>query len=256
MKRILILSILFATSFINAQETATDFTINDCSGNSHNLFSKLDNGKIIVIGRTMPCGSCSGPLIAAHNAVLNFAVSNPGVVELWIADDYGNNSCTTIEGWCTNNGINYAKYFSSADISMLDYGTTGMPKLVVLGCSSHKVYLNKNDYFTGAQVTAAINAALADLSNNCESSGVSEMELDNFEVYPNPSKDKLVCNLINGNYSNATIELTDLSGNILYSKTNVGGEETIDVEGMENGVYFLSVNKEGMQKTKKVIIQH
>ena len=54
-----------------------------------------------------------------------------------------------------------APTFSSSSISMSDYGSSGMPKVVVLGNANHSVFYNENDdkiTFNGVQ--NAINNAL------------------------------------------------------------------------------------------------
>ena len=50
---LLSLSILFAVA-IFSQEYATDFTVEDCDGVTHNLFSILDEGKVVVMVWVMP----------------------------------------------------------------------------------------------------------------------------------------------------------------------------------------------------------
>ncbi len=55
MKRLILLSfsILFAVA-VFSQTIATDFSVDDCNGNFVNLFSELDEGKVVVIAWVMP----------------------------------------------------------------------------------------------------------------------------------------------------------------------------------------------------------
>ena len=46
--------ILFLISVVSYSQVSTDFTSNDCGGISHNLYSHLDNGHVVVICWVMP----------------------------------------------------------------------------------------------------------------------------------------------------------------------------------------------------------
>lgn len=50
---LLSLSILFSVLTFS-QTTATDFTVNDCNDVTTNLFTQLDEGKVVVIAWVMP----------------------------------------------------------------------------------------------------------------------------------------------------------------------------------------------------------
>ncbi|GAB5418254.1 MAG: hypothetical protein Crog4KO_16410 [Crocinitomicaceae bacterium] len=256
---LLITSCLLLAYTASSQTNATDATVTDCGGTTYNLFDELDAGKIIVIGWTMPCFTCAGPLLEAHNSVMNFAVSNPGMVEYWVTDDYANSTCSSIENWCVNNGINNAKYFSSSELNMNHYGENGMPKVVVLGCTDHKVYYNVNDNPTGAGVTAAIDEALNDLSNGCQSVGTEELSESIFEItcYPNPTSAVLNIELSTEVSEELEVSITGLNGNLLSQTTiavNSSHEEDfqLDVSGLANGIYFLNVRTSTSTITKKI----
>jgi Leucine-rich repeat (LRR) protein len=161
MKKLLL--ILLALPMIGlAQTTATDFTTNDCDGITHNLFDSLDAGNVIVIAWVMPCGGCITPSLAAYDAAQTFAISHPGIVDFYLVDDYANTSCASLVNWGNSNSMPLNTAFSSSAISMSDYGSAGMPKVVVLGGSSHSVYYNVNNNQINLNgVQTAINNALA-----------------------------------------------------------------------------------------------
>ena len=127
------------------QITATDFTTNDCNGVNHNLFDSLDAGNVIVISWVMPDIVSATYSAPAYNAVQSFSTSHPGRVHFYIADDYANTTCANLINFGNYFNMPNSTFFSSADISMSDYGTNGMPKVVVLGGDSHTVYYNQND---------------------------------------------------------------------------------------------------------------
>src|SRR6187455_3648496 len=161
MKKVLtFLVMLIGLGSLQAQ-TATNFTCNDCSGVSHDLFTELDAGKVIVLIWVMPCGACSGPSATCYNTVDAYQASNPGRVFLYMADDVANSSCASINNWANGNGAPqnaYSLRFSNADIDMSDYGSAGMPKIVVLGGTSHTVFYNVNNAVNATALQSAIDA--------------------------------------------------------------------------------------------------
>lgn len=253
----LFIATLFVSSISFGQTTATDVTVTDCEGGTVNLFTELDAGKIIVIGWTMPCASCAVPLLAVHNEVLNYAISNPGIVEFWLTDDYANTGCNTIQNWCTTNGITTAKYFSTSDLDMMDYGSNGMPKVVVLGCSSHNVYYNVNNSPTAQGAGAAIDAALADIAISC-TTGIGEVDDSEMLVscFPNPATSVLNVSIELLNAQNAVVEVVGLNGEVysqvsLENLTASKNEIQINTEKLSAGLYFLKVSSNDVVRVEK-----
>ena len=295
MKKILLINALvcFSVGIIFAQTTATDFTTNDCNGISHQLFTDLDAGNVIVIGWVMPCGPCATYTIPAYSAVQSFSASHPGRVHFYLVDDFANTACGTLVNWGNTNNMPLNTTFSSADINMLDYGTTGMPKVVVLGGDSHLIYYNENNSqptFNGVQ-TAITNALTlrswdCDGQGNCSEPGTGTGQFgalafcqsncvvtptwdydgqgNEFEIlsYPNP-----VNNVLNVSYSNikSTIinfTIVDVLGKVVLSIEDNSSYSTerlsksINVSTLENGNYFLKISSEGIVKSMPFVVSH
>ena len=143
-------AMVIAATCAIAQTNATNWTAPDCNSTSHTLFNELDNGKIIVFAWVMPCGSCVGPSTTAYNVVQSFATSNPGQVLFYLADDLGDASCSTLTSWINSNSIgntaNMTIFSNSGNvISEANFGGTGMPHIVVMGGTDHKIYFNKKN---------------------------------------------------------------------------------------------------------------
>lgn len=80
--------------------------------------------------------------------------------------------------------------------------------------------------------------------------GVNEMDAVEFTVYPNPATNMLT---INGDLSeNAMATILDQSGRIIRSSA-VSNGTTIDISSLENGVYFVRINDNGMTTTKSIV---
>ena len=261
MKKILLINTLvcFSVGIVFAQTTATDFTTDDCNGVTHNLFDSLDAGNVIVIGWVMPCGPCATYTLPAYSAVQSFATSHPGRVHFYLADDYANTACATLINWGNTNNMPNSTFFSSAAINMLDYGQTGMPKVVVLGNASHTIYYNENDAqptFIGVQ-TAITNALSAPL-------GIEQSVSNKFEIssYPNP-----VNNVLNVSYANIksgviNFTIVDLLGKVVLetqgnpSYSAGASIKSINVSTLNNGNYLLKISTESFVESIPFVVSN
>lgn len=247
------MSINFATA-----QTATNFNCSDCSSTNHDLFTELNSGQVIVIAWVMPCGACISGALAGQTACQSFSTSNPGMVSFYCADDVANTSCTTLSSWCTTNGITAATKFSNSAVNMSNYGTSGMPKVVVLGGASHTVYYNQNGgAITQSGIQNAISTALA-----ANVTGVKETESGAFasaNIYPNPSNtsSSLSCNL--SKESKVKIEIQNVLGQKISEVFNGDlkkGENTININTTElgSGNYFVNISDGNSSKKIKMIV--
>ena len=258
-KQITYIFIVLLTSIQVAfsQTTATNFTVNDCSGVQHDLFTELESGKIIVITWVMPCGACLSSALTGYNEVENANLTNPGKVLYYLVDDYANTSCSSLKSWGTNNGMVNFTAFSNAAVDMADYGDAGMPKMVILAGNTHKIYYNVNDFMIDSHaVQDAINLALADLALGLES---NDKNASNFEIFPNPSNGALKIKMdhaLNGDY---TFYIKDILGQIKMTETNkvvsMNQEINVDLGTLSSGKYFLHYidNKESKLISFEVI---
>jgi len=233
----IIIVILTTLGFAYAQTTATDFTTNDCNGTSHTLFDELDNEKVIVIAWVMPCAPCATYAGYASDAVQSFTTSHPGRVKYYLADDFGNTTCSYLTGWAANYNLITDANFSDALLDMSDYGTDGMPKVVVIGKNTHTIYYNQNDNkINQIGIENAITLALAPLV------GIDEQSENNLNLtaYPNPTN-----GIINVEYTSETPVQFDvinmLGENVFSQKTNNTKNTTIDVSNLNKGLYFLQM---------------
>jgi hypothetical protein len=261
MKKILLINVLvcFSVGIIFAQTTATDFTTNDCNGVTHSLFNDLDAGNVIVIGWVMPCGPCATYTIPAYSAVQSFAASHPGRVHFYLVDDYANTACGTLVNWGNSNNMSLNTTFSSADISMSDYGTNGMPKVVVLGGTDHTIYYNQNDShitFPGTQsaISDALSAPL----------GIEQSVSNKFEIstYPNPVNNVLNISYIKNQSSLINFTIVDVLGKVVLKAEDNSSSSTekliksINVSTLNNGNYFLKISSESVVESMPFVVSH
>jgi hypothetical protein len=259
MKKIL-LALTIASMSINfaSAQTATNFNCNDCSSTNHDLFTELNSGQIIVIAWVMPCGACISGALAGQTACQSFSTSNPGMVSFYCADDVANTSCTTLSSWCTTNGITSATKFSNSAVNMSNYGTSGMPKVVVLGGASHTVYYNQNGgAVTQSGIQNAIASALA--ANVTAINETKNTVFTSANIFPNPSNtaSSLVFSLFKD--SKVNIEVLNQLGQKVSEVFNGNlskGENTIKINTSElsNGNYFVNISDGDSSKKIKFIV--
>ncbi len=75
---------------------------------------------------------------------------------------------------------------------------------------------------------------------------MQENELSKTTIYPNPANDNFILNI----EGNIQVTITDLNGRIVKQTDN---EKLIDIEDLNTGLYFVTIKKDGISETKKLI---
>lgn len=253
MKTIQLLAcLLFISLFAHAQ--AVDFTATDCNSVSHNLFTELNAGKVVVIVWVMPCATCIAPALSAQTEVQNFQASHPGKVLYYLVDDYANTTCSTLQSWATTNGITTSNIFSDAAIDQSSYGSAGMPKIVVLGNPSHTVYFTQNNGLNVTNFNAAINAALNPTGLDEETKATTEVSL-----YPNPASDQLHLDYTITTPGDLDIDIYDIRGEKVHSIPQhhmLAGTHTLTIPtaSFRKGLYMVRIGNGSRVQTRTVMI--
>lgn len=255
MKKIYTL-ILSALMLFGRSQTATNFNANDCNSINHDLFTELNSGKVIVLCWVMPCSACISAALSAFTQVQSYQSTYPNKVLYYLVDDYANTNCSSLTSWASANGIVPHAAFSNAAISMNDYGGAGMPKVVVLGGSSHTVFDNQNNTLNVTQFNTAINQAIV-----ASSIGINEINSskNNFSVYPNPSNgDRINLSYTLNEGSQILIEIYNVLGakvkEITNEYQNSGKHEFSFDSGLKNGTYLLKFSDGKTTHTSKLVI--
>ena len=259
-KFIITCSFLFGILSTGAQTVATNFNCNDCAGNNHDLFTELNSNKVVILTWVMPCTTCSLAGVMAQEAKESFSVSNPGQVFHYIADDYGNSNCTSLSNWCNSNGLaSRDAVFSNSIISMSDYGLDGMPKIVIVGGPSHKVYYNENNNpsFNKQNMINAISTALGEMAASVQT---NELNISNLKFYPNPSQEMLELNFETQKNQELKISVYNILGKVVKTenhKTSKGNVRIkMNTQDLNDGAYFVQIESENNKVQFKIIVAH
>ncbi len=82
--------------------------------------------------------------------------------------------------------------------------------------------------------------------------GVNAFASDTFEYYPNPTSDIVTFNLKNTSTAIETIEVMDVLGKTLFTKTYNYSNASIDLSNLSKGMYLVKVKAAGQEKTVKI----
>lgn len=95
--------------------------------------------------------------------------------------------------------------------------------------------------------------------NSCDLSTASTNRVKSalaFNLYPNPATSSTVVKFNNERSLNTTVNLMDLQGRIINSEITNANEATVNLSGIQTGVYLIQVSTEnGASSTKKLIVQ-
>lgn len=183
-KLILLKALLFYALFISGQ-TATNFICKDCNGVEHELFAELDAGKVIVIDWVMPCGPCAGPTLTAYNIVQSYQSTHPGKVHMYVCDDFADTPCIALASWLSGIGVTNVTLFSNPAINMMDYGSYGMPKIVIVAGPARQVFYNANFSINPQQFIQALEQAI--IASSVSTGDLSFVDESYLRILPNPS---------------------------------------------------------------------
>jgi hypothetical protein len=86
--------------------------------------------------------------------------------------------------------------------------------------------------------------------------GTTEYTIDNIQLYPNPTNGELNIQISNQLISDKLqINIYDISGKIIHSTTVSNNKINLDVNHLENGVYFLQINIDDKKYLKERFIK-
>ena len=84
-------------------------------------------------------------------------------------------------------------------------------------------------------------------------STISQINTDEIKLFPNPAND--ILNIQTSFTEFYSIDILDVSGNLIYTNTNLSNNAQIDVSNLSNGMYFVKIkNNNLVLKTEKFCI--
>lgn len=256
---LLSIALMFVITISKAQ-TAMQFSGVDCNNNPVDLFADLDAGKAVILHFYMPsCGSCPPPaqkILAMANKI---NAMHPGMVKGYAFPFQNSTTCTYSSSWVSSNSLStlYAPMDSGAT-QVAYYGGFGMPTVVLLGGTDHRVMFSTQSFSTSD--TTIMRDSILNLLNG--STGIDGLTntVFSFSVFPNPANDNVSINLDLKDTSNLLIDVTDIAGKqvAIISEEKQSGIVTkqFSTSVLPNGSYFVRVQVNGKTTTQKLTINH
>ena len=102
------------------------------------------------------------------------------------------------------------------------------------------IFETNGSYSSGARGGFSSNGTL-----NIDDNNVSKLA-----IYPNPASD--ILNIQNAESS--TIQIFDITGKLLISRSNISNNAQIDVASLTTGTYFVKIANGNKFQTQKLII--
>lgn len=93
--------------------------------------------------------------------------------------------------------------------------------------------------------------AQTSFSENCSILGIGDFEMDNFNVYPNPSEGNVYIYIS----EKATYQLVNLTGQVKKQGKLVNGLNHLNLMGYNKSMYFITIKTAYAIHTEKVLLK-
>ncbi|MCK4921676.1 MAG: T9SS type A sorting domain-containing protein [Bacteroidales bacterium] len=86
--------------------------------------------------------------------------------------------------------------------------------------------------------------------------GINQFDNSSIRIYPNPAKSNLFVEFDNGINSSARLQIVDMTGKVVYNKLHFDAKANINLENLENGIYFMSIEIDNQISVYKISKMH
>ena len=190
-------------------------------------------------------------IIPASNIALQKPTSNSVKIDWTASTDNSVTGYNIYFSTSLNDGFNFLAKVSSStttftDLNLLDAHYYFMVRAIKPEISFSGTYTNQSIGIFD-KITVGNPAAINDVEVNDEK----------ILVYPNPAKDFVSIVIENGLFENASVELLDIFGKLVYQTAiSESSIQTIPINGLNDGVYLLKINSGKRSAIKKLMVSN
>ncbi len=195
--------------------------------------------------------------------------------QLWTAQSV--NVLTTNPDSCTAVNVQVTAYMGCINFTVLPgtFTVNGNNIILQVNCTSSPICAGAISYpLTGFNLgnlspgtyTITAEAILDRIVTNtisggtltvaaCSTTHLLESSIENIEVYPNPTSDKLFIDELGQRGADLNIKLFDIAGKEQTLPLNmIGSRMQMDLSKLESGVYFLQITEGEEKVIKKILV--
>lgn len=243
----------------NAQQTAMQFSGVDCNNNAVDLYADLNAGKAVVLFYYMPnCGSCPPPAQRIQTMANNIMNTYPGMVKAYAFPFQNSTTCAYSASWVTNNNLSLYAPMDSGAAQVAYYGGFGMPTVVLVGGTDHRVLFSTLSFSTSD--TTIMRDSILNLLNP---SGVNELNnvITGVKLFPSPAAQEMTVSMTVKQNTDLKLEVVDVLGKVvatIYDEQTVAGTIRVNVPTgtYSNGVYFIRMRSGDKIANHKFTVTH
>ncbi|MGN6477649.1 MAG: T9SS type A sorting domain-containing protein, partial [Flavipsychrobacter sp.] len=131
---------------------------------------------------------------------------------------------------------------------------------------NYSIYPESMSYYTTAG-TATITNSSATISNvdflrsekhktiMPNTTGITAIEKEVLNIYPNPAKDKVIINMNNPAETKSDLTIFNMNGQKLYQQSFNGNHTEVDLKGWAKGIYFIKIENENLHLIRKLTLE-
>ena len=243
-----------------AQTTAMQFTGVDCNNNPVDLFGDLDSGKAVLLHYYMPnCGSCPPPAQKIQAMADHIMQTYPGMVKGYAFPYQNSTDCSSSSSWVTSSNLTLYAPMDSGATQVAYYGGFGMPTVVLLGGTNHRVMFVTQSFSTSD--TTIMRDSILTLFNPTMGLENKNKFVSSVNIFPNPASDEVQVEMNIKATSNLKMEVMNLFGEIvstLDESNSVSGllKKQISTANYSSGIYFIRISANDKIQNYKFAVSH
>lgn len=260
MKKSILLSVaLFFIFSITKSQTVMQLNGVDCNGNSHDLLADLDAGKAVLLHFFMPnCTACPPPAKKIQAMANHILATHPGMITAYAMPYNNSATCAYAASWVTTNSLSLYMPYDSGAVQVANYGGFGMPTVVLLGGTDHRIMFSTLSFST-SDTTEMRDSILALLEAPSAITNLPSV-VSSFNVFPNPANNNASISFDLKESSNILIDVTDIAGKqvaiIAEEKQSGVVTKQFSTAALPNGNYFVRLQVNGKSATQKLTVAH